>query len=59
MFNIFNLLTLGSRLSPAIRTQIRNLVDGLSAEAAKTPGTADDLALAVLRTVLMILGIYN
>lgn len=59
MRRILQLLNIGATVSPATRLAIGKLLDELAADAAKTPGSADDDAIRLLSTICLLLGIYG
>jgi len=58
MLKFLQLLTIGNHMTPETRQILRETIDRLTAEALKTPGSADDQAMTILRTIAMIVGIY-
>ena len=58
MFKLLQLLTIGSKLSPEMRTVLHATIDQLAAEAAKSPGSTDDQVVTVLKTLCILIGAY-
>jgi len=58
MLRILQLLSIGARCTPELRTAIKTMVDQLAADTAKTTTPADDQAVAMLIMVLTILRLY-
>jgi len=54
---IFKLLSITRNATPEMKATIRQALDALDAEARKTKGEADDLAVTALRTVCTLLGL--
>jgi len=54
---LFKLLSITRNATPELKAAIRAALDNLDAEARKTKGESDDLAVTVLRTLCTLLGL--
>jgi hypothetical protein len=58
MLKILQLLMIVRSISPELQKSIRNLIDQLATEAKKTPGSADDQAVDLIKGIATIVGLY-
>jgi hypothetical protein len=59
MFKLFQLLNIGRQVSPDLKLAIAKMMEQLTIDAARTPGSADDQAVGILNALLSILGLYQ
>jgi len=55
---LVKLMGFSKMLSPEIKAAVKQMVDGLAAQAATTSNPADDVGVACLKGFMTLIGLY-